>query len=196
MPLGRILPQPSGTVPARPAYAARAAHGLAQLNRRERARGAGTSAHDGAARGGVARAPGGTTRLRCGDDLTGAREAAEESTAGPHPSMDGGAAELVGVDGSVGRHNEAWTQASGGTAVRRRPTRMAVEMVSAAGRHENAAARRTHWHVRWGRRRRWRARTHAVVSGLRRAWRGGRRRRCRSVAHETSWSGGSCGQCL
>jgi hypothetical protein len=42
-------------------------------------------------------------------------------------------------------------------------------MVSAAGRHENAVARRTHWHVRWGRRRRWRARTHAVESGLRRS---------------------------
>jgi hypothetical protein len=119
MPLGRILPQLSGTVPAWPACAAHAAHGLAQLNRRERARGAGTTAHDDAARGGVARAPGGTTRLRCGDDLTGAREAAEESTAGPHPSVDGGAAELVGVDGGVGWHSEAWTQASGGTAVRR-----------------------------------------------------------------------------
>jgi hypothetical protein len=29
------------------------------------------------------------------------------------------AAELVGVDGSVGRHGEAWTPASGGTVVRR-----------------------------------------------------------------------------
>jgi hypothetical protein len=129
MPLGRILLQPSGTVPAWPACAARVAHGLAQLNRRERACGAGTSTHDDAARGGVACAPGGTTRLRCGDDLTGAREAVEERTAGPHPSMDGGVAELVGVDGGVGWHSEAWTQASGGTAVRRRPTRTAVEMV-------------------------------------------------------------------
>jgi hypothetical protein len=43
-------------------------------------------------------ARGGAARLRCGGNLTGAREAAEESTAGPHRRVDGGAAELVGVD--------------------------------------------------------------------------------------------------
>jgi hypothetical protein len=53
MPLGRILPRPSGTVPAQ----------------------------------------------RYGGDLTGAWEAAEESTAGPHWRVDGGAAELVGIAG-------------------------------------------------------------------------------------------------
>jgi hypothetical protein len=82
------------------ASAARAAHGLAQLGRRELARG-------------------GAARLRCGGDLTGAREAAEESMAGPHRCVDGGAAELVGIDGGVGRHGEAWTPASGGMVVRR-----------------------------------------------------------------------------
>jgi hypothetical protein len=76
---------------------ARLGLGLAQLGRRERARG-------------------GAARLRCSGDLTDAREAAEESTAGPHRRMDGGAAELVGVDGGVGRHGEAWTPASGGSA--------------------------------------------------------------------------------
>jgi hypothetical protein len=52
--------------------------------------------------------------------------------------------ELVGVDDGVGWHNEAWTPASGGTAVRRRPTRTTVERLSVVGRRENAAARRTH----------------------------------------------------
>jgi hypothetical protein len=89
MPLGRILPRPSATVPAQRAWpslarlslgrAARTAHGLAQLGGRERAQGA--------------------ARVRYGGDLTGAREAAGESTAGPHRRVDGGAAELVGVDG-------------------------------------------------------------------------------------------------
>jgi hypothetical protein len=92
MPLGRILPWPSGTVPAQPACVARVAHGLAQLDRRE------------CARGGMACACCGAARLRCGGDLTGAREAAGESTARPHRCVDGGAAELVGVDGGVGRH--------------------------------------------------------------------------------------------
>jgi hypothetical protein len=71
------------------------AHGLAQLGRHGRARGAGANVHDGAARGGAA-------RLRCGGNLTGAREAAEESTAGPHRRVDGVTAELVGVDGRCG----------------------------------------------------------------------------------------------
>jgi hypothetical protein len=39
--------------------------------------------------------------VRCGGNLTGAQEAAEESMAGPHRRVDGGAAELVGVDGGV-----------------------------------------------------------------------------------------------
>jgi hypothetical protein len=62
------------------------------------------SAHDGAA------------HVRCGGDLTGARAVAKESTAGPHQRVDGGAAELVGIDGGtraarrgvdagVGRHS-------------------------------------------------------------------------------------------
>jgi hypothetical protein len=89
MPLGRILPRPSGIVLAQRAWpslarlslgrAARVAHGLARLGGRERAQGA--------------------ARVRCGGDLTGAREAAGESPAGPHRRVDGGAAELVGVDG-------------------------------------------------------------------------------------------------
>jgi hypothetical protein len=83
MPLGRILPRPSGTVPAQPAYAARVAQpSLAQLGRCERAR------------GGAARACG----VRCGGDLTGAQEVAGESTVRPHRRVDGGATELVGVD--------------------------------------------------------------------------------------------------
>jgi hypothetical protein len=72
------------------------AHGLAKLGRRERACGA---AH-----------------VHCGGDLTDAREAARESTAGPHRRVDGGAAELMGVDSGaraarrgvdagVGRHD-------------------------------------------------------------------------------------------
>jgi hypothetical protein len=63
------------------------------------------------------RARGGAACLRCDGDLTGAREAAEESSAGPHRRVDGGAAELVGVDGGVEQHGEAWTPASGGTTV-------------------------------------------------------------------------------
>jgi hypothetical protein len=102
MPLGRILPRPSGTVPTQPASlrsargpacpgsasasTARAAHGLAQLGRCKRARG-------------------GATRLCCGGDLTGAREAAEESTVGPHRRVDSG----------VGRHGgSAMTYEDGG----------------------------------------------------------------------------------
>jgi hypothetical protein len=149
MPLGRILPWLSGTVPMQPACAARAAHpGPPRPRSAQHARptgwpsSAGVSAHDSAA------------RLRYGGDLTGAREAAEESTAGPHQCVEGGAAELVGVDGGVGRHGEAWTPMSGGTAVRRGHTRMAMERVRAAARHENVAARRTHRRVGWGRRRR------------------------------------------
>jgi hypothetical protein len=108
MPLGRILPRPSGTVPtqlvcatrtwpslARLGLSQRNAHGLAQLGRRERARGAGASAHDGAACGGTASARGCAACVRCSGDLTGAWEAAGEITAGPHRRMDGGAAELV-----------------------------------------------------------------------------------------------------
>jgi hypothetical protein len=80
------------------ASAACAAHGLVQLGRRKRARG-------------------GAARLRCGGDLNGAWEAAEEGSAGPHRRVDGGAAELVGVDGGVEQHGEAWTPTSSGTAV-------------------------------------------------------------------------------
>jgi hypothetical protein len=65
------------------ASAARAAHSLAQIDRRERARGAGA-------------AWGGAARLHCGGDLTGAREAAGESMAGPHRRVDGGAARARG----------------------------------------------------------------------------------------------------
>jgi hypothetical protein len=65
---------------------------LAELGRRERAR-------DGAARDGAPRV--GAAHVRYGSDLTGARVAAGESTAGPHRRMDGSAAELVGVDGGA-----------------------------------------------------------------------------------------------
>jgi hypothetical protein len=113
MPLGRILPQPNGTLPVQPACAARAqparlgsssaniaraAHGLAQLSRRDRAHGMGVSVRDDTARSGATRAPDGAARVCYDGDLTGAREAAGESTAGPHQRVDGGAAELVGVD--------------------------------------------------------------------------------------------------
>jgi hypothetical protein len=128
MPLAQTLLRPSGTV-------ARARSSLAQLGWRERAHGVGTgaSAHDGAARGGA-------TWVRYGGDLTGAQEAAEESTTGPHRRVDDGAAELVGVDGGVGRH--------GGSAATYEDTR-----------RENAVARRTHR----------RARTRVIGSGQRRS---------------------------
>jgi hypothetical protein len=74
MPLGRILPWPSGTVSAQPACATRAWPSLARLGlgqcstrgpRLGPARpGAGASARDGAA------------RMLCSGDFTGAREAA------------------------------------------------------------------------------------------------------------------------
>jgi hypothetical protein len=117
------------------ASAGRAAHGLAQLCRRERARGA--DAHDGAVHSSVA-------RLHCDDDLTGAREAAGENMAGLTGAWMAVRHELMGIDGGVGWHGEAWTPASGGTVVWRRPTRTMVERVSAAGWHENAVARHTH----------------------------------------------------
>jgi hypothetical protein len=113
MPLCRILLQPSGTLLAQPACAecarparlglssastARAAHDLAQLGRRNRARGMGVSARDDTARSGATRAPDGVARVCYGGDLTGAWEATGESTAGPHRRVDGGAAEVVGVD--------------------------------------------------------------------------------------------------
>jgi hypothetical protein len=140
MPLGRILPWPTGIVPTQPACAARAAQpGPARPRPAQRARSTAWPSSTGAS---VRAARGGAARLRCGGDLTGAREAAEESMAGPHRRVNGGATELVGVDGGVGRHGEAWMPASGGTVVRRQPTRSTMERVSAVGRRENAAARR------------------------------------------------------
>jgi hypothetical protein len=51
-----------------------------------------------------ARRHSGAACVRCGGDLIGAQEAAGESTVGPHRRVDGGAAELMGVDGGVGWH--------------------------------------------------------------------------------------------
>jgi hypothetical protein len=80
----------------------------------------------------------GAARVRCGGDVTGAREAAGESTAGPHWRVDGGAAELVGVDGGAQAARQFGGDLRGTT----------VERVSAAGttRERGAAyspARRT-----------------------------------------------------
>jgi hypothetical protein len=112
-------------------------------------------------------ARGGTARLRSGGDLTGAREVAGESTAGPHWCVDGGVAELMGIDGGIGGQGKVWTPASGSTVVQRRTTRTTVERDSAAGRRENVAARRTHRRVGRGRQWRRRARTRAAGSGQR-----------------------------
>jgi hypothetical protein len=68
--------------------------------------------------------------------------------------------------------------------VRRRPTRTTVERVSAAGRRENAVARRTHRRtdeVDDGVGALGHARSGVDSSGRRRARRGGRRQCCRSV---------------
>jgi hypothetical protein len=121
MPLGRIRAQPSCTVLAQPAYAARARPSLARLGLGQRSArpiawpsSIGASVRAARARRGVARhactvvvtspvhgrRPGKAWR-----GLTGAWTVARH--------------ELVGVDDGVGWHNEAWTPASGGTAVRR-----------------------------------------------------------------------------
>jgi hypothetical protein len=84
--------------------------------------------------------------------LHGAWEAVGESTAGPHRRVDGGAAELVGVDGGA---RAAQRGMDGGAQVARRfgddLRGTTVERSARLGRHENAVARRTHRRV--GRRR-------------------------------------------
>jgi hypothetical protein len=122
MPLGQILPRPS----------------LAWLDLGQRSvRGP----QPGPARSAACR---GVTRVCYGGDLTSAREAAGESTTGPHRHVDSGAADLVGVDSGA---QAAWR--FGGDL---RGT--TVERSARPRRRENAAARRTHRHVGWGRRRR------------------------------------------
>jgi hypothetical protein len=137
-------------------HSAGVAHGLAQLDRREHASGAGASTRNGAAR-----THGGATRVCCSGDLTGTREAAAENTAGSHRRVDGGTVELVGVDGS------AWAArrgVDGGTRAARRfggdLRGTMLERSARPKRRENAAARRTHRRVGWGRRWRRRGRWH------------------------------------
>jgi hypothetical protein len=158
MPLGRIRARPSCTVSMQPPCTAHVRPSLAQLGLGQR------SARKAA--------------QHCDGDLTGTRKAAGENMAGVTGAWTAARHELMGVDDGVGWHGKVWTAASGGTAVRRRPTRTTVERVSAAGRHENAVARRTH------------RRTDGVDSGVGalghapsgansdgrwRAWQGGRR---------------------
>jgi hypothetical protein len=67
-----------------------------------------------------------------------------------------------------------------------------VERVSAAGRRENAAARRTHRRtdgVDGGVGALEHARSGADSGGRRRAWRGDQRRRCQSAGRETRGAG-------
>jgi hypothetical protein len=144
MPLDRILPRPSGTMPAQPACAARMAQpGPARPRPAQHARPTAWPSSAGASVRAVA--------------LHACAAAATSPVHGRRPRKARWV--LTG----------AWTAASGGTAVRRRPMRTAVERVSAAGRRENAAARRTHRRVGRGRRRRRRAQTCAVGSGQRRS---------------------------
>jgi hypothetical protein len=88
---------------------------------------------------GVARARGGAASMRCGDDLTGAREAAGKSTAGPHRR---------------GRAHRCRRRRAGSTAVQRRPTRDDGGEGQRDRDDGNAVAQRTHWCVGRGRRRR------------------------------------------
>jgi hypothetical protein len=104
----------------------------------------------------------------------GRREAAGESTTGPHRRVDGGAAELVAIDGGAwaaqrGVDGGAWAALQFGSDLRG----TTVERLAWPGRRENAVARRTHRCVGWGRRRR--------RSGRRRRAARGERPGCRGV---------------
>jgi hypothetical protein len=96
MPLSRILPRLNGTVPAQPAYAARAWPSLARLGLDQRST---RGPRSGPARPGVSvrAAAWHACAVAATSPAHGRRPG--KSTAGPHRRVDGSAAELAGVDG-------------------------------------------------------------------------------------------------
>jgi hypothetical protein len=142
MPLGRILSRPSGTVLAQPACVVHVWPSLARLGLGQcSARGP----RPGPARPARARTTAwwrGTRALRRRPHRR--NEAAGESTAGPHLRMDGGTAELVGVDGDA-LAAQRFDGDLRGTTVERSARPRCLE---------NTAVRHTHRHVGRGRRQR------------------------------------------